>query len=548
MARTPVRPEDRIVEVEKGLLPAISIRGRARAPMTLADRMQHYRVPGVSVAVIEDGRIAWARGYGKAGGGGGTVEERTLFQAASISKPVTALLALMLVERGLLDLDEDVNWRLRSWRLPKNPLAGERRVTLRRILSHTAGLTVSGVPGYLPGTPVPTLTQLLDGVAPATNGPVRVERVPGTAFQYSGGGICVAEQLIIDVTGRSFAELTRELVFDPLKMEDSTFAQPLPAALEEWAAAGHTSGGDAMPCRWLVQSGAGAGGLWTTPSDLARFVIELQRAYAGRSNVLGQGLAREMLTAQEASHVGLGPWLEGEGASARFYHAGSNVGYRARIVGYVEGGRGAVVMTNGDDGEVLCIEVLNAIAQAYRWPDFVVEKEIAEIDRSGFGRYAGEYEVLPGYRLSVRHEDGRLFASAPGYGAGEMHPESDASFFLEELPAETSFYARGFGGGAAVRDGAAREARLNGGAAYSASAVCWASARAGAAAGEDAVSIAAAAGEPPLGRPMTVSSRSSATSKVFIRFSSSGSTVGMPSSNIWMQKGQAVAMIFAPVL
>jgi CubicO group peptidase (beta-lactamase class C family) len=433
---------DRSGEVEAGLLPAVAIRGRPRAPMALADRMEHYRVPGVSVAVVDGGRIVWARGYGVAETGGEcAVDERTLFQAASISKPVTALVALRLVERGLLDLDEDVNWRLRSWRLPESPLADERRVTLRRILSHTAGLTVSGVPGYAPGTPLPTLTQLLDGASPATNEPVRVEREPGRGFQYSGGAYCLAEQLITDVTGRGFADFAREMVLEPLAMSDSTFARPMPAELKRRAAVGHTAAGDRMAGGWLVQSGVAAGGLWTTPSDLARFVMELQRAYAGRSKLLGRAAARDMLTAQDASHVGLGPWMEGERTSARFYHTGSNLGYRARLVGYLQGGWGAVVMTNGENGELLCIEVLNAIASVYGWPDYIVEKEIADVDRTGFASFAGEYEVAGGYRLTVRHEDGRLFASAPGYGAGEMHPVSETSFFVEEVPAEITFTA-----------------------------------------------------------------------------------------------------------
>jgi CubicO group peptidase (beta-lactamase class C family) len=433
---------DRSGEVEAGLLPAVAIRGRPRASMALADRMEHYRVPGVSVAVVDGGRIVWARGYGVAEAGGEcAVDERTLFQAASISKPVTALVVLMLVERGLLDLDEDVNWRLRSWRLPESPMTSERRVTLRRILSHTAGLSLSGIPGYAPGTPLPTLNQLLDGLPPATNAPVRVEREPGSAFQYSGGGYCIAEQLITDVTRREFPDLAKEMVLEPLGMTDSAFAQPLPPKLEPRAATGHGSGGVPMPGRWLVPSGVSAGGLWTTPSDLARFAVELQRAHAGRSKLLGRALAKEMLTAQDASHVGLGPWMEGERTSARFYHTGSNLGYRARLVGYPQGGSGAVVMTNGENGELLCIEVLNAIASVYGWPDYIVEKEIADVDRTGFASFAGEYEIVGGYRLTVRHEDGRLFASAPGYGAGEMHPASETSFFVEEVPAEITFTA-----------------------------------------------------------------------------------------------------------
>jgi CubicO group peptidase (beta-lactamase class C family) len=363
--------EQRIRAVERGLVARDTAGARASgASATIEERMRHYRVPGVSVAVIAGGRIEWARGYGvREAGGTAPVDTATLFQAASISKPVTTIAALRLVERGRLALDEDVNLRLASWRVPPSPFTADEKVTLRRIFTHSAGVSVSGFAGYTPGEPVPTLRQLLDGAPPANSEGIRVIAVPGAQQQYSGGGFMVAQLLVAEAAGRGFEAALEELVFSPAGMRHSTFAQPPPAAAGAHPASGHDSQGAPLPGRWRIHPELAAAGLWSTPSDLARLAISIQRAAAGqKGGILSPAMAAEMLTPQMGPS-GLGFVVLGDGEARIFRHAGSNVGFRARMIAFVRGGRGAVVMTNGDGGAELVEEILGSIARTYRWPE-----------------------------------------------------------------------------------------------------------------------------------------------------------------------------------
>jgi CubicO group peptidase (beta-lactamase class C family) len=325
---------DRIQRVENGLLAAIIIKGQP-ATMKLADRMAHYKTPGVSIAVINDGKIEWAKGYGAAETGVATpVTTETLFQAASISKPVAAVGALALVERGKLSLDEDVNAKLKSWKVPENDLTKEHKVTLRRLVTHSAGLTVHGFRGYAADEPAPTLQQALDGQKPANSAAIRVDILPSSKWRYSGGGYNVMQQLMIDVTGKQFPELMRELALDKIGMKRSTYEQPLPKALAAQAAVGHRGNGEVVKGKWHTYPEMAAAGLWTTPSDLALFAIELQGSKAGKSNkVLSKSMTDQMLTMQIESW-GLGISLGGEGAAATFSHGGGNEGFRCQMFAY----------------------------------------------------------------------------------------------------------------------------------------------------------------------------------------------------------------------
>ena len=419
----------RAARVEKGLLPGIVIAGQPLPAKTLAERMAALKVPGASVAVINGGVIEWAKGYGVAEAGTATpVSPHTLFQAASISKPVAALAALRLVEQGKLALEEDVNARLTSWKIPENNFTGKEKVTLRRLLSHTAGLTVHGFGGYPADAPVPTLVQVLDGRKPANSDAVRVDVVPGSIYRYSGGGFTVAQQLLIDATGRPFPGLLAELVLRPVGMDDSTYEQPLTAERRGTAASGHLDDGRLLPGRYHTYPEMAAAGLWTTPTDLAKFLIEIQRGLQGRSSVISTATAREMTTV-EKSRYGLGLSIEGTGPAARFGHGGSNEGFKCQMTAFVEGGRGAVVMTNGDRGYVLGMEILRAVAREYGWPALQpVEKTVVRVDPAALAPLAGRYELRPGKILTVALEGGTLFV-IDGKERVELYPESETRFF-----------------------------------------------------------------------------------------------------------------------
>jgi CubicO group peptidase (beta-lactamase class C family) len=287
--------QDRIQRVENGLLPLNS-----GSPQSLADRMAFYKTPGVSIAVINNGKLEWARGYGvlKAGSND-PVTTATLFQACSISKPIAAMAALDLVEQGRLDLDQDINKKLTSWKMPENDFTKEQKVTLRRLLSHTAGTTVMGLRGYAADEQIPTVRQILDGIKPANSEPITVDAVPGTRWRYSGGGFIVVQQLLTDVLQKPLPEIMRELVLQKLQMKQSTYQQPLPPSLRAQAASGHLADGEKIEGDWFIYPEMASGGMWTTPSDLTRIVIELQQAIAGRSNrILSREIANEMLSDQ----------------------------------------------------------------------------------------------------------------------------------------------------------------------------------------------------------------------------------------------------------
>jgi CubicO group peptidase (beta-lactamase class C family) len=241
------------------MLPAIVFKGEAGKPAGIAARMRHHKVPGLSLAVIEDGRVQWARGYGvTAAEGKVAVTPKTLFQAGAVSKPVAAMAALLLVQEGRLDLDADVNTRLVAWKVPENQFTATQKVTLRRLLSHTAGVTVDGFPGYPAGQPVPTLAQVLDGTGPARTPAIGVDRVPGSAFRQSGGGYVIVQQLLTDVTGEAFPRLMERTVLSRLEMSGSTYEQPLPAERAAGAASGQQPGGAAVEGGWRGISRTGS--------------------------------------------------------------------------------------------------------------------------------------------------------------------------------------------------------------------------------------------------------------------------------------------------
>jgi CubicO group peptidase (beta-lactamase class C family) len=422
----------RMQRIENGLLPAVVAKGHTQ-PLKLADQMAKYKVPGVSVAVIHEGKLAWAKGYGVTEAGGATaVTAETLFQAASISKPVAALAALALVEQGKLSLDENVNAKLKSWQVPDNDFTKEQKVTLRRLLSHNAGLTVHGFRGYASDEAVPSVVQILNGEKPANSAAIRVDILPGSRWRYAGGGYTVMQQLLVDVTGKPFSQLLRELVLDQVGMKQSTYEQPLPEARANQAALGHRATGAMVKGKWHTYPEMAAAGLWTTPSDLARFAIELQEAHAGKSSkVISQALAKQLLTKQ-AGEYGLGLGVAGEGKTFTFGHGGSNEGFKCMLVAFAETGQGAVVMTNGDQGSRLADEVLRAIAKEYNWAARqATERELAKVDTAVCDEYAGEYEFRPGQTRKIVHENGKLFIAPAPNVKFELFPASATRWFIE---------------------------------------------------------------------------------------------------------------------
>ena len=335
--------------------------------LSLQKLMEVYKVPGFSIAVIDDYKIVWAKAYGVTDVGTNTpVTTKTLFQAGSISKPVAATGTLNLVEQGKLSLDEDVNQKLKSWKVPENEFTKTQKVTLRRLMSHTAGLTVHGFPGYDVDAPEPTLVQIFNGEKPANTAPIRVDIVPGTQQRYSGGGITIEQQLVIDVTGKPFPEFMREAVFEKIGMKDSSYSQPLPSDWAGRTAAGTYADGNAVHGRWHIYPEMAAAGLWTTPTDLAKFAIEIALSKQGKANhVLSEKMTNEMLT-PVMDEAGLGFFLDKRNPG-QFGHNGADEGFQALLTMNANTGKGVAIMANSDDGIAAAEFVVNRVAQEYGW-------------------------------------------------------------------------------------------------------------------------------------------------------------------------------------
>lgn len=358
----------RIQRVETGLPPIQFSDSEPPLPLTIEKLMDLYKEPGMSVAVVDNFKVAWAKAYGVTEAGSHTpVTVHTMFQAGSISKPVAATGTLSLVQTGKLSLDENVNMKLKSWQVPENEFTRDQKVTLRRLLSHSAGLTVHGFPGYEAGTPIPTLLQIFNGTPPANTAPIRVDFVPGTKFRYSGGGITIEQQLVIDVTGKPFPQFMRETVFDKIGMSDSTYEQPLPPARAAMAATASHADGTVVPGKWHVYPEMAAAGLWTTATDLAKFGIEIALSDHGKANhVLTEATTREMLKPQ-IEQVGLGLFLGAGNNPAEFGHNGDDEGFQALLIMFSDSGKGVAIMANSDNGISAADYVVRSVTKEYGW-------------------------------------------------------------------------------------------------------------------------------------------------------------------------------------
>jgi CubicO group peptidase (beta-lactamase class C family) len=435
----------RIKRIESGLLSAAIIKGQAAQSMRIVGRMKHYNVPGVSIAFFENGQIIWTRAYGLADvATRRPVTPETLFQSASISKPAAALGVLRLVQDGKLSLDEDVNLTLRSWKIPENEFTREQKVTLRRILSHSAGMNIQRFSGYASDEALPTVVQILNGEKPANTVPIRVDTVPGTIWRYSGGGYVAMQLLLSEVTQKGVPQLLNELVLRPIGMTRSTFEEPLPKNLWASAATPYREDGEPVKGGWHTYPEITPAGLWTTPSDIARMAIEVQNEYAGRSNkILSIEMMHEMLKHQK-DDWGLGFALEAPGHKLRFSHGGSNEGFRCTLQAYTEApGQGIVIMTNGDQGWNLLNEILRSVSKEYGWPDFQSQEHaLGKLDASRLPAYAGEYEIVGATKpVVVTLKGTRLYMQAEllGPNAEELLPESDLQFFVVSAPVVFNF-------------------------------------------------------------------------------------------------------------
>jgi len=437
-----VSPEvQRHIDKIAGCLPGpVVVKSDPDVCHSLKERMAEMHVPGVSIAVVHNGVIEWAQGFGVAQLEGKPVTADTLFQAGSISKPVAAMAALHLVQQGKLSLDVDINQSLTSWKVPASAAAPGATVTLRELLTHTAGFTVHGFPGYAADETVPTLLQVLNGEKPANTPPIRLESPPASKWNYSGGGYTIMQQLVLDVSRQPFPKLLHDTVLAPIGMAHSTYQQPLPAELRGSAASPYNEDGTPVKGGAHTYPEMAAAGLWTTPSDLAHYIIENQHSLRGEDNhVLSRDMTKEMMTAGQGNW-GLGLQIGGSASKPYFSHSGVNAGFESLFVGYEQDGEGAVVMTNAQGGTRLAYEVMSSIAAEYQWPDFKPAVRAAvKVDSGVLAHYVGTYELAPTFSIVVTLDKDQLMAQATNQPNVPIFSESEKLFFLKIVDAQIEF-------------------------------------------------------------------------------------------------------------
>ena len=404
--------------------------------MALESQRKALQVPSVSVAAIANGRVDWARSYGACSIGGSPSTPATLFGAASISKPVTALGVLKLVEQGRIALDVDVNRYLRRWKIPDNDFTRDKKVTVRELLSHTSGIGTHNGDIYDPYEPMPTLLDLLDGRKPARTAPVRVEAVPDTKFAYSNGGYLVLYLLIEDVTGKRFAEFMKQNVLDPIGMKDSTFDAPLPAKLADRAATAYSGNKKKpYPPSKFVEPNLAAGGLWSTPTDLAKFLIEVQKEYAGKSHKVLHQKTVQLMTVPRLGTWGLGFMVGGTADNRYISHEGSAI-FQDTMFVYLHGG-GFVVMTSGGDGGKLADQILRSAGAVYGFPDFKpISRTVVSLPQASLEKYVGTY----GFVKVMVAGDGLAAEIPEGAAATPIYADSPEHFFVLDEPQELYFH------------------------------------------------------------------------------------------------------------
>ncbi|WP_428654413.1 serine hydrolase [Runella sp.] len=429
--------EEQIKQVENNLAARVIINGKAD---NILERMAYFKVKGLSIAVIDNYKVVWAKGYGWAD----EKEKRpvtteTLFEPGSISKSLNAVGVLKLAQVKKLDLNTDINTYLKSWKFPYDTLSKGKKITLTHLLSHSAGISFNGSLGYTRKSKIPTLAEILDGKAPSNSPGVRSEFEPGLQHQYSNGGIVMTQLMITDITKQPYAQFMYDNVLKPLGMTQSFFNQPPPNNKLKWIATGYTADGIELATKFNIIPEQSAGGLWTTPTELCKYIIETQMAYQGKSSkVLSPEMTKLRLTPTVDEVSALGVFIDKRGETKYFTHDARNYGFCGVYYGSMEGGKGVAIFLNSDNVSLLP-EIVNSVATVYKWKEFynpVFRKEIT-LSESILEKYKGVYLFDNKLASVFKKKDGYYYWT-DGLSS-KMHFSSEKEFFNQEFRAEKTF-------------------------------------------------------------------------------------------------------------
>ena len=428
--------EKEIKQVENNVPGWIQIEG-VKSVWTLPERMQYYHVKGLSIAVIHNYKLEWAKGYGWADSAKQMrVTTQTLFQAASISKSLNAVGVLKLAQENKLNIHDDINDYLKSWNLPGSNFTADKKVTVYNLLNHTGGLNVHGFLGYEVGNSLPSIVEILKGEKPANSEAIRSQALPGVKVEYSGGGIEISQLIVMDITHEPYDKYQWNEVLKTLGMIHSSYTQPPSKNKTALLATGYKTNGKEINGKYHIYPELAAAGLWTNPTDLSKFIIETQLSYEGKSNkVLSETMTKEMLTPFKGSDAGLGVFIDSIGNRTYFQHGGSNEGFKSQYFASLTGGDGVVVMVNSDQDAILH-DIINSVAQAYNWKDFYKPKKIKTVNVPGdmLQRYTGNYSFNQ-INISVFKKGNSLFLSQNGEAPMQLFFTSNTDFVLMEFQA-----------------------------------------------------------------------------------------------------------------
>ena len=427
---------EQIARVETTLSGGMVIDGKL---YTLAERMKHYNVAGLSVAVIDNYQIVWAKGYGYADKKENRkVTANTMFEPGSISKSLNAVGILQLVQQGKLDLYQDINQYLVNWKFPYDTVSHGKKITTAQLLSHTAGLNVHGFPGYQRDSAIAGVTDILDGRAPSNTEAVRSFTEPGKEVRYSGGGILITQQILTDLTKQRYEQYMYEQVLRALGMTNSSYHQPPAVSERKNLATGYKSNGDEVPGKYFVYPEKAAAGLWTTPTDIGKYIIEMQQAYLGKSSkVITQEMVK-LHTTPVKNDIAMGTFIQNRNGEIYFDHTASNEGFSGLFIGGLTNGKGAAIFVNSDDATA-AFELVNSIALVYNWAGFKKPEKITTVPVNDTitSKYIGEY-ILDGYYSEIKKEKDGLYLWTDGINA-KMYFTSPTDFRNIELGGTKTF-------------------------------------------------------------------------------------------------------------
>ena len=427
---------EQIARVENSLSGGLVIDGKL---YSLSERMKHYNVAGLSVAVIDNYQIVWAKGYGYADKKEGRkVTTNTLFEPGSISKSLNAVGILYLAQQEKLDLYQDINQYLVNWKFPYDTVSHGKKITTAQLLSHTAGLSVHGFPGYQRDSVIAAVTDILDGRAPSNTEAVRSLAEPGTGPRYSGGGTLITQQMLTDLTKQRYEQYMYEHVFRPLGMNNSSYSQPPAVNQRKNLATGYKSDGNEVPGKYHVYPEKAAAGLWTTPTDICKYILEMQQAYQGKSSkVLNQEMVKLHVTPYK-NDVAMGTFIQNRNGEKYFDHTASNEGFSGLFIGGLTNGKGAAIFVNSDDATI-AFELVNSIALAYNWVGFRKPEEITTlpVNDTITSKYIGEY-ILDGFFSEIKKGKDGLYLWADGINS-KMYFTSSTDFRNLELGGTKTF-------------------------------------------------------------------------------------------------------------